>query len=102
MVWYLHIYFKKISVPHSPYCSSDWFVGGTGPAPGLSGICNGATWPPEGALLPAAAQGSRKIQFENQASLLSPHLEDVGSSWYRVVDAVDGEDNRGQGIDHRT
>ena len=33
---------------------------------------------------------------------MSPHLEDVGSCWHRVVDAIDGEDNRGQGIDHRT
>ena len=33
---------------------------------------------------------------------MSPHLEDVGSSWHWVVDAIDGEDNRGQGIDRRT
>ena len=41
------------------------------------------------------------LQFENQPSALSPHLEDVGlANW--VVDAIDGEDNRGQGIHHRT
>ena len=34
--------------------------------------------------------------------MLFPHLEDEGSSWHWVVDAVDGEDNRGKGIDHRT
>ena len=33
---------------------------------------------------------------------MSPHLEDVGSTWHWVVDAIDGEDNRGQSIDHRT
>ena len=33
---------------------------------------------------------------------MSPYLEDVGSSWHWVVDAIDGEDNRGQGIDRRT
>ena len=33
------------------------FVEGIGPATGFSSICNGVTWPPEGALLPAAAQG---------------------------------------------
>ena len=47
-------------------------------------------------------KGSFKLQFENQPSVLSPHLEDVGSSWHWVVDATDGEDNRGQGIDRRT
>ena len=47
-------------------------------------------------------RGSCKLQFENQLSVLSPHLEDVGSTWHWVVDAIDGEDNRGQGIDHRT
>ena len=78
------------------------FVGGTGPATGLSSICNGVTWPPEGTLLPAAAQGFCKLQFENQPSVFSPHLEDVGLSWHWVVDAIDGEDNRGQSIDSRT
>ena len=33
---------------------------------------------------------------------MSPHPKDVGLSWHWVVDAVDGEDNRGKGIDHRT
>ena len=42
------------------------------------------------------------LQFENQPSALSPHLENVASSWHWVVDAIDGEDNRGQSIDHRT
>ena len=44
----------------------------------------------------------RKLQFENQPSVLSPHLVDVGLSWQSVVDAIDGEDNRRQGIDRRT
>ena len=80
------------------------FVGVTGPATGLSSICNGLTWPPEGACIPAAAQGflSCKLQLENQPSVLSPHLENVASSWQWVVDAIDGEDNRGQSIDRRT
>ena len=80
------------------------FVGGTGPATGLSSICSGLTWPPEGALLQAAAQGflSCKLKLENQPSVLSPHLDDVGSTWHWVVDPVDGEDNSGQGIDRRT
>ena len=47
-------------------------------------------------------KGSCKLQFENQPSVLSPHLEDVGSTWHWVVDAIDGEDDRGQGIYHRT
>ena len=33
---------------------------------------------------------------------MSPHLEDVGLSWHWILDAVDGEDNRGQGIDGKT
>ena len=47
-------------------------------------------------------KGSCKLQFENQPSVLSPNLEDVSSTWHWVVDAIDGEDNRGQNIDHRT
>ena len=47
-------------------------------------------------------KGSCKLQFENHPLVSSPHLEDVGSSWHWVVDAIDGEDNRGQSIDRRT
>ena len=47
-------------------------------------------------------KGSCKFQFENHPSGLSPHLEDVGSSWPWVLDAVDGEDKRGQDIDCKT
>ena len=47
-------------------------------------------------------KSSRKLQFENQTSVFSPYLEDVGSSWHSVVDTVYGEGNRGQGIDCRT
>ena len=47
-------------------------------------------------------KGSCKILFENHPSGFSPHLEDVGSSWHWIFDALDGEDNRGQGIDHKT
>ena len=28
----------------------------------------------------------------------APHLLDVGTGWHRVVDAVDGEDDVGQGV----
>ena len=76
---------------------------------GLRSICHVVTWPTEGAFLPEPASslnqkplGFCKFLFENQPSRLSPHLEDVGSSWHWVVDAVDGEDNRGQGIDGKT
>ena len=47
-------------------------------------------------------EGSCKFLLENHPSGFSPHLEDVGLSWDWVVDAIDGEDNRGQGIDHKT
>ena len=47
-------------------------------------------------------KGFCKFLYENQPSRLSAHLEDVGLSWQRVVDAIDGEDNRGQDIDGRT
>ena len=47
-------------------------------------------------------KGSCKLQFENQLSVLSPNLEYLGLRWQWVVDAIDGEDNRGQGIDRRT
>ena len=47
-------------------------------------------------------KGSCKFLFENPPSGFSPHLEDVGLSWDWVVDAIDDEDNRGQGIDRKT
>ena len=47
-------------------------------------------------------RGSCKLQFENQPSVLSPHLDGIGLSWQWVVEAVDSEDNRGQGIDRKT
>ena len=40
-----------------------------------------------------------KFLFENHPSGFSPHLEVVGLNWEWVVDTIDGEDNRGQGID---
>ena len=48
------------------------------------------------------AKGYFKFLFENHPSVFSPHLEDVGLSWDWVVDTIDGEDNRGQGIDCKT
>ena len=47
-------------------------------------------------------KGSCKFLFENHPSGFSPHLEDGGLSWDWVVDTIDGEDNRGQGIDNKT
>ena len=47
-------------------------------------------------------KGFCKFLFENYPSGFSPHLEDVGSSCHGIVDAVDGEDNIGQGIDCKT
>ena len=45
---------------------------------------------------------SCKFLFENHSSGFSPHLEDVGLSWDWVINTIDGEDNRGQGTDHKT
>ena len=64
------------------------FVGSTGPATGLNSICNGLTWPPEGALLPAAAQGLLKAPvWEPTLSIVpSPcgcRLELAVGSWCR-------------------
>ena len=47
-------------------------------------------------------KGSCNFLFENHSSWFSPHLEDVGSSWHWIFDAVDGEENTGLGIDHKT
>ena len=44
-------------------------------------------------------KGSCKFLFENHPSGFSPHLEVVGLNWEWVVDTIDREDNRGQGID---
>ena len=78
------------------------FVGGTGPATGPAASAmrwHGLQRAPFSQKHP---KGSCKLQFENQPSVLSSHLEDVGSTWHWVVDAVNGEDNRRQGIDLRT
>ena len=40
-----------------------------------------------------------KFLFENHPSGFSPHLEVVGLNWEWVVDTIDREDTRGQGID---
>ena len=37
------------------------FVASSGPATGLSSVCNSARWPAEGGLLPAAAQGFLQV-----------------------------------------
>ena len=80
-------------------------VGGFGPAQGLRGSAASAIVPDGLERAPSPKQqpkGSCKFQFENHPSGLFPHLEDVGSSWPWVLDAVDGEDKRGQGIDCKT
>ena len=77
-------------------------VGGTGPATRLRAS---AMVRHDLQMAPSSQQqprGSYKLQFENQPSVLSPHLHGVGFSCQWVVDAVDGEDNRGQVIDRRT
>ena len=77
-------------------------VGDTGPATRLRAsamVSHGLQMAPSSQQQP---RGSCKLQFENQPSVLSPHLDGVGLSWHWVVDAFDGEVNRGQGIDHRT
>ena len=48
------------------------------------------------------AKGYFKFLFENHPSGFCPHLEHVGLSWDWVTDTIDGEDNRGQGIDGKT
>jgi len=52
-----------------------FFLAGTGPATGLSSICNGVTWPAEGSLLPAVAQGFLQIP------IWEPTLRVVPSPW---------------------
>ena len=101
MVCCLHIYFRMISVPDGPLLSGGSSCGRLWPAPGLS-ICSSARWPERA---PSSQQQFKvfcKFLFENHPSDLSPHFEDVGLSWDWVVDTIDGEDNRGQGIDCKT
>ena len=64
-----------------------------------SSSCNDVTGPEEGSLLPAAVQRVlANSRFSNQLLVLSPHLLDVVLRGHWVVDAVDGEDNRRQGL----
>ena len=101
MVCCLHIYFRMISVPHGPLLSGGLFCGRLWPTPGLS-ICNSVRWPERAPSSQQQPKGSCKFLFDNHPSGFSPHLEDVGLSWYWVVDTIDYEANRGQGIDCKT
>ena len=75
-----------ISVPDGPLLSSDWFCGRHWPSHKAQ---NHLQWPADVALLPTAIRGFLQLQFENQPSVLSRHLNGVGLSWQRVVDAID-------------
>ena len=77
------------------------FVGGSGQPQGSASaiVIDGVQ---RAASSPQQPKGSCKFLFENHPSGSSPHLGDVGLSWDWVVDAIDGEDNRGQGTDHKT
>lgn len=56
-----------------------------------------------GPLPPASAQWIPQIpRLENQTQGLGPHLLDVGTGWYRVLDATDGEDDVRQGVNGAT
>lgn len=41
-------------------------------------------------------------RLENQLQGLGPHLLDVGTGWYGVLDAIDGEDGVRQGVNGAT
>ena len=77
------------------------FVGGSGQPQGSASaiVIDGVQ---RAASSPQQPKGSCKILFENHPSGLSPHLMDVGSSWHWVFDAIDSEDNKGQGTDRKT
>ena len=103
-VWRLHIYFRMISVPDGTLRDLKWFALWEALAQQQGSaasaiVRDGLQRAPSSQQQP---KGSCKFLFSNHPSGLSPHLVDVGSSWHWVVDAVDGEDNRGQGIDRRT
>ena len=77
-------------------------VGGSGQPQGSAAsaiVCEGLKRAPSSQQQPT---GSCNFLFENHPSGFSPHLEDGGLSWDWVVDTIDGEDNRGQGIVHKT
>ena len=58
--------------------------------------------PTEGSGILTHKGGTRPELGEDHPSGSSLHLEDVGLSWDSVVHTIDGEDNRGQGTDHKT
>jgi len=101
MAWCLHIYFRMISVPDGPLLSSGLFCGRLWPAPGLS-ICNSDRWSAECSLLPTAAQGFLQIPIWEPPLRVLPSPWGCRLSWDWVVNAINGEDNRGQGIDCKT
>lgn len=67
---------------------------------GVDSICNGAAWPPGGLFLPAAARQLPKVSdLRSSPPGLAPHLLDVGIGRHWVADAIDGEEDVGQGVD---
>ena len=77
------------------------FVGGSGQPQGSASaiVIDGVQ---RAASSPQQPKGSCKFLFENHPSGFYPQLEDVGLSWDWVVETINGADNRGQGIDHKT
>ena len=79
------------------------FVGGAGPATGAQqhlqwcGLaCRGCP-PPS-----SSPKVSANPNLENQPSGMAPHLDDVGLRAQWIVDAIDVEDDRRQGLDSIT
>ena len=76
------------------------FVGGAGPATGAqqhlqwcSLACRGCPLPSSSPRVPA------NPNLENQPSGVAAHLDDVGLRGQWIVDAIDVEDDRRQGVD---
>ena len=96
MVWHLHIYFRKISVPNGPLLSNVWFCGSHWPSHRAQqhlqwcDMASRGRPPPSSSLrVPASPR------FENQPPGLSPHL-DVSLGGYWIVYPIDSEDSRRQ------
>ena len=91
-------YFRKISVPHGPLLSSDWFCGRHWPSHRaqqhlqLCGMASRGRAPPSSS--PRVPESS-SVRTNPQYCLLSTVSSSVGLTWHSVVVAFDGEDNRG-------
>lgn len=91
-------------MPYTDICHQEvYFVGGASPVWGALQHLQWLDLASWGPLPPHLSPIDPAIpRSENQSQGLGPHLLDVGTGWYRVLDAIDGKDDVRQGVNRAT